>query len=268
MTDKIERSNQAIKNAPTPAALLCSFGKDSMVLLHLIREVLSPNKLSCHAYPVPVIWHRHPWFPFKNDFGNSIVSKWSIEAHDYPPLACGVKCNDDRLELVSRYPFGTHGIDLPLNTDPPMQHRDYVCGKEWLTQPKTSGVEWKWRTIFHGHKSSDVDPYEGSVKLKHETINVAGVRVEFPLKDWTDDDVWDYIEANHIPFDKRRYADRKEIGDTWTNPDYIHACTRCIDPREKSTTVDCPKLGEKVENVGSRVLRLQGRPEYIESGAA
>jgi hypothetical protein len=263
MIDKIKKAKQAIRNAPTPAALLCSFGKDSMALLHLIREVLLPDKLSCHAYPVPVIWHRHPWFPFKNKFGNRIVDTWSIEVHDYPPLLCGVKYNDTQLELVAKYPFGTMGMDIPLNTESPIPRRDYVCGKEWLTQPKTSGVEWKWRTVFHGHKSSDVDPFEGNVPLKHDTINVAGVRVEFPLREWTDTDVWDYIEANKIPYDKARYENRGEIGNTWLNPDYIHACYRCVDPRETAEQVDCPKLGEKVENVGKRVLRLQGLPEYI-----
>jgi 3'-phosphoadenosine 5'-phosphosulfate sulfotransferase (PAPS reductase)/FAD synthetase len=117
------------------------------------------------------------------------------------------------------------------------------------------------------HKSSDVDPFEGAVPLKTDSVAIGQAEIIFPLRNWTDADVWDYLEENRVPYDKRRYQDRAELPDKWNNPDFIHACTRCIDPREKEGQVFCPKLRRNVPNVGAQVLRLQERPDYIEAAA-
>jgi hypothetical protein len=262
MQDKIVTAQQMIfERAGKAPALLCSFGKDSMVLLHLIRATLTGQ--------VPVIYYRFPYFPAKQAFANQIIEKWGLTVHDYPPLACGVKVNDERLELVSRYSFGGNGaFDLPINTEPPISRRDFICGlNDWLLRPKAGAIMFPWDSLFMAHKSSDVDPFEGAVPLKTNSVAIGQAELIFPLRDWTDADVWDYIEENRVPYDKRRYQDRAELPDKWLNPDYIHACTRCIDPREKAKTVFCPKIQGLVRNMGPQVLRLQERPDYIEAAA-
>lgn len=262
MQDKIAHSKELIRQFGGDAALMCSFGKDSMVLLHLVREELPPNTVGCHSYPLPVIYHKHPWFGFKHAFANSVIESWALEIHDYPPMACGVKSKEDRLELVARYPFGLGSMDLPMNIEPPLPRREFVCGLQWLLRPKIAGLQWRWRNVLIGHKSSDVDPYEGAVPLACDNVEIAKANLVFPLRHWSDDDVWNYIEANHVPYDRARYANRAEIADKWQNPDYLHACTACIDPREEAVTVYCPKTGQMVENVGSKSLRLEQRPHY------
>src|SRR5205807_7329393 len=93
-------------------------------------------------------------------------------------------------------------------------------------------------TLFHGHKSSDVDHFEGEVPLSSNVVSLGKTTLVFPLADWTDTDVWDYIFDNHLPFQKERYGDGQgELADKWHNNDYVHACTRCIDPRNKSDEV-------------------------------
>ena len=63
---KIEHSTnlirEAIAGAQRPAAML-SFGKDSMVLAHLIRGESKP-------FPMDVIYLREPWMQHKNTFAN------------------------------------------------------------------------------------------------------------------------------------------------------------------------------------------------------
>ncbi len=263
LDDKIAHATALLRYFPQPYAVMCSFGKDSMVLLHLIREVLPRNDAYCHSYPMPVLWHKHPWFPAKNEFAEATIRSWGLEVIDYPPLACGVKAKPDRLELVARYPFGNAAMDLPMNTEPPLPRRDFACGLHWLLRPKQAAMSWPWKTIFIGHKSSDTDPYEGAVPLKHDAAALGGVNLVFPLRHWTDDDIWDYIEQHRVPYDKRRYAGRLEVPDKWLNPDYLHACTACIDPRETRKEVTCPKTGQPVPSVGNRVLRLEALPDYI-----
>jgi hypothetical protein len=90
------------------------------------------------------------------------------------------------------------------------------------------------------------------------------VSLVFPLRHWTDDDIWNYIEENHLPIQSTRYRDRKEISERWYSNDYINACTKCIDPRETAAEVFCPKLKRMVKNVSANVLKLQANPHYIQ----
>lgn len=258
----VEKTKELIKEtAWNKPALMCSFGKDSMALLHLAREALGKT--------IPVICYRHPWFAAKWEFANEIIKSWALTVHDYPPAVAGVKVKPGMLELVARYEFGQDGaMDLPINTMAPMARRDFVCGlNDWVLRPKSGAITFPWQTVYMGHKSSDVDPYEGPVPLKYDCVNIGGADVIFPLHDWTDADVWDYIEANHVPYDKRRYHDRQELPDKWLNPDYIHACTRCIDTREGDQVL-CPLTGKHIPNVSAKVLHLDHRPDYIEGVAA
>lgn len=255
----IEFIRGCISGAKRPA-ILCSFGKDSMVLAELIRRSTNSS-----TFPIDVIYHRDPWFPHKHEFAERTARAWGMTVHDYPPMHAGVKVKDDMLELVARYNFGTEALDIPKNTTPPIARRDYVCGlNDWLLRPKCAVFPYPWDLVFHGHKSSDNDPFEGAVPLSSDMTEIGGVYVAFPLRDWTDDDVWDFIEENHVPIPENRYENRKDREDTWHNNDYISACTACIDPRVKEKTVFCPKVKRGVENVGSRVLQLRAEPTYIE----
>lgn len=237
-----------------------------MVLLHLIRETLPANKMGCHSYPLPIIFYRHPFFAFKNEFADSVIRGWGLETYDYLPVASGVKFNDERLELVARYRFGEEGaIDIPMNTEEPLARRDFICGlNHWILRPKAAETIFPWQTLFIGHKSADIDPFDGAVPLRCDHAEIGGSNLIFPLRWWTDNDVWDYIERNAVPHDQRRYRNRAEVSDTWLNPDYIRACTACIDPRVKAAEVYCPKLGKNVQNFGKHVLRLQHIPSYVE----
>lgn len=266
---KIFDSLQLIRNAASlarrPAAML-SFGKDSMVMAHLMREAdYTPKFPKAHAFPMDVIYHRDPWFAHKHVFADSVIRSWGMEVYDFPPMHAGVKTKEDMIELVARYTFGSGAMDIPKNICKPDEYprRDYICGlNDWLMRPKTFLLDYEWDCVFMGHRNADVDPFEGHVPLSSSEAEVGGVKLVFPLKDWSDNEVWDYIEENHIAVQGTRYKDRKEIADKWHNNDYMHACTACIDPRETRPTVYCPKLKGDVKNRGKEVLQFNVRPHY------
>jgi 3'-phosphoadenosine 5'-phosphosulfate sulfotransferase (PAPS reductase)/FAD synthetase len=271
LQETLEFIRQKAHKARKPAAML-SFGKDSMVMAWLIREALAgEHGLNGehfplpHAFPLPIIYHREPWFAFKHDFADHVIQTWAMEAHDFPPLYCGVKTNQGMIEPVARYQLGSSAIDVPKNLCMPDPRRDYICGlHDWIGRPQAALASYPWDLLFIGHKSSDVDPFDGHVPLKNSTAEIGGVTLAFPLKDWSDSDVWDAIEFNHIAVDSRRYKGRREVKDRWYHNDYVHGCMACIDPRCKEKEVFCPKLKRNVRNLGPYVLQLHADAPYIE----
>ncbi len=257
----IEHAKQLIRDAVADAkrpVVMCSFGKDSMAMAHLIRG-------EGGVFPMDVIYHRDPWFPHKNEFADGIIRSWNMTVFDFPPFAAGVKVKPDMLELVSRYNFGVGFMDIPKNVCKPEDYprREFICGlNDWVLRPKGM-TETPWDLVFIGHRSADVDPFEGAVPLKSDETRIGGVRVVFPLRDWSDAELWDYIKSNHIPVQEARYNGDER----WHANDYTHACTRCIDPREMRDMVPCPKLKVDVPNRGREVAQLHVRPEYIEEAA-
>jgi 3'-phosphoadenosine 5'-phosphosulfate sulfotransferase (PAPS reductase)/FAD synthetase len=263
----IELIWRAIEESKRPAAML-SFGKDSMVLADLIRTSGAQSEFPrVHGFPIDVIYHRDPWFSQKHEFAEHVIKSWGMEVHDYPPMAAGVKVKPDMLELVARYNFGHGAMDIPRNVLGPEEYprRDYICGlNDWLLRPKSFLNDYVWDTVFVGHKNADIDPFEGPVPLKGDEAELFDVRMVFPLRHWTDDDLWDYIEEHHIPVQETRYQGRTELEDKWYNNDYVHACTRCVDPREMRPNVFCPKLKRDVRNRGAEVLQLRPEVPYID----
>src|SRR4029077_5170244 len=117
-----------------------------------------------------------------------------------------------------------------------------------------------WDLYLHGHRSADVDDYIGPVPLKTQYVPAHDgyPAVAFPLKDWTDAQVWDYIRVHRVPTQADRYD--RETGQLRPeharhSNDYLTACVRCIDPREPAM-VPCPKRGgELVPNVSGGLYR-------------
>lgn len=254
-TKQFIRESLAKHEAP---ALLCSFGKDSLTVLHLTRKM---------GLRLPVIFHRDPWEPRKTAFANRLIEAWDLVVHDWPPSACGIKVNG-LLEIVARYQVGPNTyLDIPMSILEPRPGQHFACGlKDVIERPKGSFLH-PWDLYLHGHKSSDIDPFEGAVPLKARYLKrEMGPSVAFPLKDWSDADVWRYLNANHVPVEERRYDRNKgiEYEDKANNSDYLCACTKCIDPREPAE-VFCPKYKRNVPNVSAELHRFDTLPNYIEN---
>jgi hypothetical protein len=229
-----------------------SGGKDSMALLHLVRQVAGRDN-------IPVACFRDPWDPRKLKFINRMIDEWNIIAHDWVPSASRLCRKNGKIDVLAYY---------QINAIQPAQHimvarnvidpdpSDVVCGLETFLARPLGTFNFPWDCMFIGHKSADDDPTFGNVKLKADWIQVdhAGSMV-FPLRNWTDDDVFDYHARFDIPLDEDRYdlktrSVKTKISDS--NPDYYRACLRCCDPLA-TAYVHCPKYKVEVNNVSHRV---------------
>lgn len=252
-------------------AVLWSSGKDSMVLLHLMRRA-RPD--------LPVIFFREPFQPRRYSFAQDIIMDWDLKVYEWPPVATAVAFRNDVTSLVHRFQVAPqHCIDLPVDivedgAAPPPDQTTPVCALDILRRPK-AGFTAPWDVMFTGAKSSDVDQLAGAVPLSVSLWREAdGPAFAFPLRTWTDGDVWQYIEQEKVPYQMDRYEKVNSPTDegVWSyrerankagNPDYLIGCQRCL-CADGPATVWCPKLKMEINNVADKVPRMDSLlPGYM-----
>lgn len=250
MQEHVQHSLELIRGVASRyrrPVVACSFGKDSLVMLHLARQVL-PD--------VPVIFHRLPWGAAKYAYAQRVIEQWELTVHDYPPAEVAVQERGGVLEIVNYYDIAGGRLNyLPYNID---ERADGVCGLDLYQRP-TARAAYPWDLCLVGNKDGDPDKYLGQLRV-HADIDVQlhGTSLLFPIRAWSDAQVWDYIERHELPVHHERYTRTgegwRERADVAANPDWVAACTRCM-RTGAGPVVRCPKLGADVPVVADQLRR-------------
>ncbi len=255
---------QWVKDFKAPC-ILSSFGKDSMVMTHVCRKL---------GLKLPIVYHRNHWQPEKNRFADNTIYSWGLEVHDWSPCETGVKTHEDCIQTVSRYQIGPMrgakgpptGMNIPNGILEPEEGKSWICGlNDILGRPKATFVH-PWDLMLQGQKNSDVDIFEGPSPLNTDLFryNETSPTMAFPLREWNDDDIWDYIEEFNVPVQKNRYdvKNRREYDCKDFNNDYVRACTKCIDRRQPHTVM-CPLVNREIPNVSAQIPDFEQAYAYI-----
>ena len=258
MQEKVQAATDLIVRALDGAARPCvlwSGGKDSTVLLHL---ALLEGAVECVFWTLP--WQRR-----KLEFAHRLQELWDLTVHDSPPVSAALCQGNGRIDVMEDYELlgANQRLTVARGTEPVQEGRPFVCGVDWLERPKAR-TEFPFDLAMHGHKSCDIDPLSGPVPLEVDVVQCpGGTETIFPLRDWTDADVWDYTAAYELPWDESRYdAEGKSLPDKGMNSDYYHACFRCCDERE-GEFVSCPKRGgAMINSIAARVPWTAPRMAY------
>lgn len=239
-------------------ALLWSSGKDSMALLHLVREV---------DKSVPLIFLREPQQPYRYGFATRVIQDWKIEeVHELPPAASYLCRRNDTTSIIHQYRFGDRHLSLPVDLVE-VDGEPVACGLEIMQRPKGS-VSTPWDLLFSGARSADTDPLLGDMPLSSNLVLQPGFpAVAFPMRSWSDQELWEYIESENVPVQEDRYHKSAgawgEFADKRNNPDYLTGCVRCL-AADSGESVECP-LYKTVNGIGDMVPRLdEPLPFYIE----
>ncbi len=266
MENRIKESMSLIERVVADSkspSIMWSGGKDSMVLLHLIR----------HKYgniPFPVIFHREPFFPRKFAFHHQVEEAWNFVTIDYAPHETELQKSNGTLEIVRKYQIGPNkACRCPVSHyEGTMKKGEYLCGLSDLFRRPTGSFSYPWDATFIGHKSCDTDAFFGGEIPLHldMKMNVGAPNLAFPLRHWTHDDIWDYIEEKEVPCDVLRYdaETRTEREDKTHNSDWYQCCVRCLDP-DGPPVVQCPKLDMQVDNISDQ-FSYSGGPELVYFG--
>jgi 3'-phosphoadenosine 5'-phosphosulfate sulfotransferase (PAPS reductase)/FAD synthetase len=232
-------------------AVACSFGKESMVMLDLARRI-QPD--------VAVIYFPGFPHPTKHLFAERMAKEWSLSLYAPYPRARDAISKDGHVELVELYElapkrFMFFPIEAAHDYEPDASSD---CGLAFLNEEPVSARADDFDAVFIGHRNDDRDPTHGNVPLKDYVVSFGDFRYIYPLKDWTEADVWAASRLLGIPQNEARYRDR----DMGADNDYWSVCMRCFLGSPDRRSVICPKTGEEAPIVFEEARLEERRGKY------
>ncbi len=200
--ESIQVIREAVAAAERPA-MLFSMGKDSMVMLRLAEKAFAPERVPFPIVMIDTRWKFREMYSFR---------AW-IEAR--PDLDVIVHINPDAISQdVNPFDFGSASHTDITKTQALKQildeHRfDFVFGGARRDEEKSRAKEriFSVRDSSHGWDPRNQRP-EFWDSFNTSLANGQSMRV-FPLSNWTELDVWRYLEAEQLPlvplyFSRRR----------------------------------------------------------------
>ncbi|GIW73454.1 MAG: sulfate adenylyltransferase subunit 2 [Planctomycetota bacterium] len=181
-----------------PLAMLWSVGKDSTVLLWLVRKAF------CGHVPFPLVHVDTSYkIPEMIAYRDRLVREWGLElivAQNRQALAAGMDHTRGRVvccHALKTEPFkqvvrehGWRGVLLGIRRD-----EEGTRAKERYFSPRDAEFGWVFRE----------QPPEFWDQFYTDPPPGTHVRVH-PLLDWTELDVWEYIERERIPIPELYFA--------------------------------------------------------------
>jgi sulfate adenylyltransferase subunit 2 len=195
--DKLEAESihiirEAIAEAENPA-MLYSIGKDSSVMLHLARKAFFPSPPPFPLLHVDTRWKFQEMYQFRDFIAQE--SKMDLLVH-INPIAIEKNINPfDHGSALHTDITKTEGLKQALDK----YKFDVVFGGARRDEEKSRAKErvFSFRTQSHAWDPKNQRPelwnLYNTKKNKGESIRV------FPLSNWTELDVWQYIEQEQIP---------------------------------------------------------------------
>ncbi len=203
-SDSIQVMREVVAETNNPV-MLYSIGKDSSVLLHLAKKAFYPSKI-----PFPIM-HIDTTWKFKEmiDFRDHYAKEWNLDliTHINPegakqnigPFSHGSAVHTDVMK--------TQALKQALDT-----HKfDCAFGGARRDEEKSRSKEriFSFRNEHHRWDPKNQRPELWSLyntkKNKGESIRV------FPLSNWTELDVWQYIYLENIPIVPLYYAKKRPV---------------------------------------------------------
>lgn len=219
-------TEKELATAASPG-LLCSFGKDSLVLLHLFRHLRLPV-----VTMIPPVLNQAEWAN-----GLRVAQEWGVAIYGINPEASVLIEKNGYIAVQTRYgPLGWQQSVRPGT----------ACLKDAIfVRTPAVNEPLPFDMLIAGQKKGDPNFLGETMDDVPAKTTINGQTVLHPLRNWTDKDIWDYIDAYQIPVDVARYdvKARAEIDNTKASNDRVHGCVACLDHRNIGQDVLCPKTG-------------------------
>jgi sulfate adenylyltransferase subunit 2 len=202
--DSIQIFREAVAESERPV-MLYSVGKDSSVMLHLAQKAFFPSRPPFPLLHVDTTWKFRAMYEFRDEF----VGRHQLEllVHQNPdcveqginPFDHGSAMHTDRWKTEGlKQALDLHGFDLAFGGA--RRDEEKSRAKERVFSIRSTQHRW--------------DPKQQRPELWHlynaRVRPGESVRV-FPLSNWTELDVWQYIHLEEIPIVPLYFADQRPV---------------------------------------------------------
>lgn len=192
--------------------------------------------------------------PTKHKFALDITRQYGLKLHS--PVAFGrdVIGNGSHVEILEAHllaPKRAMIFPMEANADY-VPDENCLCALDRMHAP-IADCQLFFDGVFVGHRNDDVDPTQGAVPLESDAVIYSDFRYLYPLKDWTEKDIWEASLLLGIPQNEARYFNN----DMTANNDYYPLCTKCLG---SDCEVICPQTNLPLPGMRS-ILKLDERRE-------
>ena len=185
--------------------LLYSIGKDSTVILHLARKAFHPGKIPFALLHVDSTWNFKEMISFRDEvveeLGLNLIAHVNQDGIDagVTPFSNGISEYIRILNTESlKQALDVHGFDAAIGGS--RRDEEKSRAKERVMSVREPGHRWNprsqrpelWRTY---------NPLLG----EGQTMRV------FPISDWTEVDIWTYIERENIKINPLYLAKKRPV---------------------------------------------------------
>lgn len=183
---------EAISESQSPV-LLYSIGKDSSVLLHLALKAFSPAKLPLPLLHIDTTWKFREMIGFRDriakEMGLNLLTYTNTEGirEGINPFSTGsVRYTTVMKTEALKQALDMHGFDIIIGGA--RRDEEKARAKERVFSLREAGHRWDPRA----QRPEFWNLYNSRLQ-KGQTMRV------FPLSNWTELDIWLYINAENIP---------------------------------------------------------------------
>lgn len=185
--------------------LLYSIGKDSSVMLQLALKAFAPGRLPFPLLHIATGWDFRAMLEFRDrrvaEIGARLIVHTNPDglAHGINPLTHGSQ--------VHMNVMGTEALRQALDA----HDFDAAIGGARRDEEKSRAKERVFSHRAPGHAWDPRDQRPELWGLYNTRIGPGETMRVFPLSNWTELDVWDYIAAEGIPVVKLYFADERPV---------------------------------------------------------
>lgn len=192
--------------------LLYSIGKDSAVLLHLAMKAFHPGKPPFPLLHVDTTWKFREMIAFRDETARRLGLELIVHINEdgvkagIDPIASGSRIHTDVMKTQGlKQALDQYGFDAAFGGA--RRDEEKSRAKERVFSLRSADHRWD-------PKNQRPEPWSlfNTAKRKGESFRV------FPLSNWTERDVWDYIALESIPVVPLYFAAPRPVlrrGDAW-----------------------------------------------------
>ncbi len=186
--------------------MLYSIGKDSSVMLHLAKKAFYPENINFPLLHIDTTWK----FKEMIDFRDNIANKYSLDMIIYTNTE-GVSQNINPFEHGSAYTdiMKTQALKYALNK---YKFDAIFCGGR-RDEEKSRAKEriFSFRDSNHVWQPKSQRPeFWNLYNTQINTNKSESIRV-FPISNWTEKDIWQYIKRENIEVVPLYFAKEREV---------------------------------------------------------